>query len=142
VPQGESGGPKLDAELREDRREVLRGGVARGVGPAGPAEGLFEPGGRGDDEQIEHSAPFIAKFNAEHGAGVTLRGKTAVSAYFGRALASNPTPPGVTRFDPMDVTAGTGSVLVVYRRWTGEIAGEVFFLNAAGLIVRSVSHYG
>jgi hypothetical protein len=31
---------------------------------------------------------------------------------------------------------------VVYRRWTGEIAGEVFFLNAAGLIVRSVSHYG
>ncbi len=94
------------------------------------------------DEHIEHSSPFIAKFNAAHGGGDTLRGKAEVSAYFGRALASNPTPPGVTRFDPMRVTAGTDSVLVVYRRWTGEIAGEVFFLNTAGLIVRSVSHYG
>jgi hypothetical protein len=95
-------------------------------------------------EEIEHSSPFIARFNAgmNGGLGDTLRGKAAVGAYFGRALSLNPTPPGLTRFTPMHVTAGTGSVLVVYRRWTGEIAGEVFFLNAQGLIVRSVSHYG
>jgi hypothetical protein len=93
-------------------------------------------------DEIEHSSPFIARFNAAVGGGDTLRGKAAVAAYFGRALAMNPTPPGVTRFEPMHIAAGTGSVLVVYRRWTGEIAGEVFFVNATGLIVRSVSHYG
>jgi len=40
------------------------------------------------------------------------------------------------------VTGGVSSGLVVYRRWTGELAGEVFFVDGAGLIVRSVSHYG
>jgi hypothetical protein len=92
------------------------------------------------DDAIEHSSPFIAKFNgtSEH----TLRGKAAVREYFGRALDRNPTPPGVTRFGPMHVTTGQESVLVVYRRMSGEIAGEVFFLNAARKIVRSVSHYG
>jgi hypothetical protein len=96
------------------------------------------------DDTIEHSSPFIARFNAgvPGGGGDTLRGKPAVAAYFARALASNPTPPGETRFRPMHITAGTGSVLVVYRRWTGETAGEVFFLTPAGLIARSVSHYG
>jgi hypothetical protein len=94
------------------------------------------------DESIEHSSPFIARFNGTGGADGSLRGKTAVRAYFGRALASNPTPPGETRFQPMHLTTGLESVLIVYRRWTGELAGEIFFLNGAGLIVRSVSHYG
>lgn len=92
------------------------------------------------DEAVEHSSPFIARFNGTD--EDTLRGKAAVAAYFGRALANNPTPAGVERFQPMHLTVGMRSVLVVYRRWTGELAGEVFFLNAAGLIVRSVSHYG
>lgn len=92
------------------------------------------------DETIEHSSPFIARFNGT--ADGSLRGKDAVRAYFGRALTSNPTPAGETRFQPMHLTTGLESVLVVYRRWTGELAGEVFFLNTKGLIVRSVSHYG
>lgn len=96
------------------------------------------------DEGVEHSSPFIARFNAGIGkpGESTLRGKEAVAAYFGRALANNPTPAGVERFQGMHVTAGTDSVLLVYRRWTGELAGEVFFLNDRGLIVRSLSHYG
>lgn len=92
------------------------------------------------DESIEHSSPFIARFNGTQDG--SLRGKGAVRAYFGRALTTNPTPRGETRFQPMHLTTGLLSVLVVYRRWTGELAGEVFFLNAQGLIVRSVSHYG
>lgn len=92
------------------------------------------------DEAVEHSSPFIARFNGTD--EDTLRGKAAVAAYFGRALANNPTPARVERFQPMHLTVGMRSVLVVYRRWTGELAGEVFFLNEAGLIVRSVSHYG
>ena len=98
------------------------------------------------DERIEHTSPFVARFNA----GVaghdrpdgTLRGKPAVRAYFARALAMNPTPAGMVRFSPMHLTVGIASVVVIYRRWTGELAGEVFFLNDAGLIGRSVSHYG
>lgn len=95
-------------------------------------------------DTIEHSSPFIARFNAGLGnAGEdTLRGKAAVAAYFGRALESNPTPQGQTRFQPMHLAVGTSSVLLVYRRWTGELAGEVFVLNPAGAIVRSISHYG
>lgn len=92
------------------------------------------------DDAIEHSSPFIARFNGTDDG--SLRGKEAVRAYFGRALTTNATPPGETRFQPMHLTVGLASVLVVYRRWTGELAGEVFFLTPQGLIVRSVSHYG
>ncbi|MBL8764087.1 MAG: nuclear transport factor 2 family protein [Phycisphaerae bacterium] len=92
------------------------------------------------DPLIEHSSPFIARFNG--GSGATLRGIDAVRAYFARALVSNPTPPGVVRFSPMHLTLGTESVLLLYRRWTGELAGEVFVLNPGGRIVRSISHYG
>lgn len=99
-------------------------------------------------ETIEHSSPFVARFNAGvmgDASGIqdgTLRGKAAVRAYFGRALASNPTPAGIERFQSMHITTGMNSVLAVYRRWTGELAGEIFFLDNAGLVVRSVSHYG
>ena len=92
------------------------------------------------EEAIEHSSPFIARFNGT--ADGSLRGKAAVRAYFRRALTTNPTPSGETRFQPMHLTVGLESVLVVYRRWTGELAGEVFFLSPQRLIVRSVSHYG
>lgn len=97
-------------------------------------------------DDVSHSSPFVTRFN--HALGVnegddgTLRGKPAVRDYFGRALASNPTPPGRARFDPLHLTVGNDSVLVLYRRWTGELAGEVFFLDGQGLITRSVSHYG
>jgi hypothetical protein len=97
-------------------------------------------------ECIEHSSPFVARFNLAQGVPEgqdgTLRGKPSVRAYFQRALTSNPTPAGATRFAPMQLTVGVGSILVLYRRWTGELAGEVFFVDGEGLIVRSVSHYG
>jgi hypothetical protein len=92
------------------------------------------------DDAIEHSSPFIAKFNGTHDAA--LRGKAAVRAYFGRAFERNPTPPGATRFNPLHVTTGHESVILVYRRMSGEIAAEIFFLSSAGRIVRSISHYG
>jgi hypothetical protein len=92
------------------------------------------------DAGIEHSSPFIARFNGT--AESSIRGIGAVREYFGRALATNPTPPCVTRFQVMHVAAGHGSVILVYRRWTGELACEVFFLTDAGAISRSISHYG
>lgn len=85
---------------------------------------------------ISHSSPFIKRYNGTD--DVALSGIPAVRDYFARALQRNPT----LRFDPMHVTVGLESVLLVYRRMNGDLAGEVFFLDDAGLIVRSVSHYG
>jgi hypothetical protein len=92
------------------------------------------------DRGIEHSSPFIAKFNGTDES--VLRGWMVVREYFGRALERNPTPVGVTRFNPMHIATGHDSVILVYRRMSGELAGEVFFLNGQGKIVRSISHYG
>ncbi len=88
------------------------------------------------DPAIEHSSPFIKRYNGTD--DVSIKGIAGVRDYFDRALKRNPT----LRFDPMHVTTGLESVLLVYRRMSGDLAGEVFFLNAGGKIVRSVSHYG
>lgn len=95
--------------------------------------------------RIEHSSPFIAVFNGNDDAG--LRGIDAVRAYFGRAIAKSPTPAevgagGPLRFNPMHVTTGHKSVVLVYRRFSGEVAAEVFVFDEDGKVVRSVSHYG
>ena len=87
-------------------------------------------------DAIEHSSPFIKRYNGTD--DVSIRGIAGVRDYFARALARNP----ALRFDPMHITTGLESVLLVYRRMTGDLAGEVFFLNAGNTIVRSVSHYG
>lgn len=98
------------------------------------------------DAAIEHSSPFIKKYNDAIGRGdePSIRGIAGVRDYFGRALVRNP----MLRFEPVHVTTGLESVILVYRRHShdtppgGELSAEVFFLNTAGLIVRSVSHYG
>lgn len=87
-------------------------------------------------DAIQHSSPFIKRYNGTD--DVALVGKAAVEDYFGRALQRNPT----LRFDPEYVTTGLESVILVYRRMTGDLAAEVFFLDDAGKITRSVSHYG
>ena len=85
---------------------------------------------------IEHSSPFIKRYNGTD--DTSLKGIEAVRDYFDRALKRNPT----LRFDPLHLTIGLESVILVYRRMTGDLAAEVFFLNAHAKIVRSVSHYG
>jgi hypothetical protein len=94
---------------------------------------------------IEHSSPFIARFNGTNDA--SLRGIEAVREYFGRAIERSPTPAGggpggSLRFNPMHMAVGHDSVILVYTRFSGELAGEVFFFDDGGKIVRSVSHYG
>lgn len=85
---------------------------------------------------IEHSSPFIKRYNGTDDA--SIRGIESVKDYFARALVRNPT----LRFDPMHVTVGLESVILVYRRMTGDLAAEVFFFDDAGKVARSVSHYG
>lgn len=88
------------------------------------------------EPDIEHSSPFIKRYNNtdDH----WLKGIDAVRDYFRRALERNPT----LRFDPMHVTVGLGSVILAYRRMTGDLAAELFVLSERGLILRSISHYG
>lgn len=85
---------------------------------------------------IEHSSPFIKRYNGTD--DTSIRGIEGVRDYFARALVRNPT----LRFDPIHVTVGLESVILVYRRMTGDLAAEVFFFDDAGKVVRSVSHYG
>ena len=85
---------------------------------------------------ISHSSPFIKRYNGTD--DVALHGKDAVRAYFGRGLERNPT----LRFDPLHLTVGLESCVLVYRRMNGDLAAEIFFFDEAGKVVRSVSHYG
>ncbi|MBX9735861.1 MAG: nuclear transport factor 2 family protein [Phycisphaerales bacterium] len=88
------------------------------------------------DANIEHSSPFIKRYNGTD--DLSIVGIDAVRDYFRRALERNPT----LRFDPLHIAVGLQSIILVYRRMTGDLAAEVFELNEAGLIVRSNSHYG
>lgn len=85
--------------------------------------------------QIRHSSPFIRRYNATD--DLALAGIDAVRDYFGRALERNPT----LRFEPMHCAVGLESVALVYRRMSGDLAVEIFFLDDQGKIARSVSHY-
>lgn len=87
------------------------------------------------DPSIEHSSPFIKRYNGTD--DLHLVGIAAVRDYFERALHRNPT----LQFHPMFVTVGLQSIILVYRRMTGDLAAELFMLNERGLIVRSISHY-
>jgi hypothetical protein len=95
--------------------------------------------------EIEHSSPFIARFNGT--SDPSLRGFAAVREYFQRAIQRSPTPAGggpggPLRFNPMHLAVGHESVILVYTRFSGEMAAEVFYFDSAGKVVRSVSHYG
>ena len=84
---------------------------------------------------IEHSSPFIKRYNGTD--EPSLKGIEVVRDYFGRALVRNQN----LRFDPLYVTVGLDSVILVYKRMTGDLAAEIFVFNGLGKIVRSISHY-
>lgn len=84
---------------------------------------------------IEHSSPFIKRYNNSD--DTSIKGIEGVKDYFARALVRNPT----LKFNPMHLTVGLESVILVYTRMTGDLAAEVFFFDAAGKVTRSVSHY-
>jgi hypothetical protein len=104
------------------------------------------------DPAIEHSSPFIKRYNDAIGKGdePSIKGIPDLRAYFQRALDRNPT----LRFDPVDCTTGLESVILTYRRHShdtppaGDLSAEIFFLvphaeanELTYRIIRSVSHY-
>ena len=84
---------------------------------------------------IEHSSPFIKRYNGTD--DTSIKGIGAVRDYFDRALKRNPT----LRFDPLHLTIGLESAILVYRRMTGDLAAELFAFDEGNKVVRSISHY-
>lgn len=86
-------------------------------------------------EEFVMSSPRIAVVAGEP-TGV-LQGKRAIGAYWRRALELSPT----LRFDLISTFVGADCVVLHYRGVRGA-AAEVFFFDAAGLVVRAAANYG
>lgn len=85
-------------------------------------------------EDFEMSSPYIAQIAGEPSG--TLRGKTAVGAYWSAALQRMP---GL-HFELITTLIGAHSLTLYYRGVRG-LAAEVFFFNAQGAVVKACAHY-
>jgi ketosteroid isomerase-like protein len=86
-------------------------------------------------DDIEVTSPKIKVFP-----GVvkgTLKGKSLVAEYWGRALQKTPN----LFFDLIDVTISVNSVALYYKSVLGKMAIEVMFFNEEGKVNRMFAHY-
>ena len=86
-------------------------------------------------DDFEMSSPFIIEIAGEPSGG--LRGKENVRVYWQAALKGN----SGLYFELLSVFMGAGSVVLHYRRNSGQPAAEVFFFNEHGLVYRAAAHY-
>lgn len=85
-------------------------------------------------EDFEMSSPYIAQIAGEPSG--TLKGKTAVGAYWKLALARMPE----LRFELKEILVGAQSLTLHYRGARG-MAAEVFFFDESGRVARAAAHY-
>ncbi len=85
-------------------------------------------------EDFEMRSPVIVQVAGEPSG--CLRGKAAIRAYWGKALAATP----ALRFEVLEVLCGIGSVTVYYQGHRGRVA-EVFEFGADGRVTRAHAHY-
>ena len=85
-------------------------------------------------DDLEMSSPYIVQMAGEP-SGV-LKGKTAVAAYWARALERLPT----LHFELHAVLMGTGSLVIYYNGVNG-MAAEMCVFDANGKVSRSHAHY-
>ncbi|HEX6273823.1 MAG TPA: nuclear transport factor 2 family protein [Polyangiaceae bacterium] len=89
---------------------------------------------------LEHYADdcvLVSPVALERLGDATVRGKAALRAYFGKALAAHPE----LRFDLKDVMWGISSVVLYYANQRGSMTGEFMEIDAAGKISRVVATY-
>ncbi|MFA5861543.1 MAG: nuclear transport factor 2 family protein [Candidatus Thermoplasmatota archaeon] len=87
-------------------------------------------------EDIEHCSPTVARLLAEP-FGI-VRGKTALRAYFVKALAA--AGPGL-HYDLQRVYVGVDGVTLCYHRSGGKLVAESFRFDERGLVKRAfVAH--
>ena len=85
-------------------------------------------------DDFEMSSPYIVQIAGEPSG--TLKGKSAVGAYWSAALKRIPD----LRFELVEMLIGVESVTLYYRGARG-MAAEVFFFNSAGMVVKACAHY-
>ena len=87
------------------------------------------------DEDFEMSSPVIVQLQADQ-TGI-LRGKSAVGAYWGRALQLIPD----LQFELISILVGIQSVTLYYKGARGRLSAEVFFFNTHGKVTKAFAHY-
>lgn len=86
------------------------------------------------EDDFEMSSPVIVQIMGE--ASGRLRGKTAVGAYWAKALKASPD----LHFDLLEVLTGINSVTLYYQGHRGRVA-EVFQFAPSGKVARASAHY-
>jgi ketosteroid isomerase-like protein len=86
-------------------------------------------------EEVTFASPFVAKLTGD--ASGTLRGKTALRAYFAQGLATYPQ----LHFTQHAVLVGADSVTLLYASVNGLLAAETMVLDAAQHVVAARCHY-
>ena len=86
-------------------------------------------------DDFDMDSPFIIEIAGEPSGG--LQGKEKIRAYWQAALKKHP---GL-HFELLDVFLGANSVVLHYRRNSGQPAAEVLFFNEQGLVYRAAAHY-
>ena len=86
-------------------------------------------------ETFEMTSPMIIQIVGENSG--TLHGKSAVRAYWSKALALIPN----LKFELLSILVGVGSITLHYRGAGGRLAAEVFYFDAAGKASKAFAHY-
>jgi hypothetical protein len=86
-------------------------------------------------DDFKMSSPFIVTIAGEPGG--TLRGKTAVAAYWRKAFALVPD----LKFELLEVFAAPRSVCVLYNSIRGFRVVEWFYFGADGKVIEAAGHY-
>lgn len=85
-------------------------------------------------DDVEMASPYIREIVGEP-SGV-LKGKSAVAAYWAKALARLP----ALHFDVHSVLVGAESLVIYYKGVSGMVA-EVFCFDSSGKVNKSAAHY-
>jgi len=86
-------------------------------------------------DQFEMSSPVIIQVAGEPSG--TLRGKTAVGAYWKKALELMPD----LRFELLEVLTGVNSIAIHYKGARGRLAAEVFHFGPNRKVTQAFAHY-
>lgn len=86
-------------------------------------------------DDFEMTSPVIVQVTGEPSG--TLRGKTAVGAYWKKALELIPD----LKFELIAALAGVGSITLYYKGARGRLAAEVFHFGPDEKVVRAFAHY-
>jgi hypothetical protein len=86
-------------------------------------------------DDFEMSSPKIIQLTNEHSG--TLCGKTAVGAYWAKALQLNPD----LHLKLLTILVGVNSVTLYYQGTQGHLAAEVFHFNQEQKVTKAFAHY-